>query len=83
MGFDIGLALGAVSVVAIPIGFGIGVVAMASPSRGEFRFAKACFIVAAIAAIASFAWLTHGRLIGLIASRWRNQNRQRLSNPGA
>jgi hypothetical protein len=58
MGIDIGLALGAVSAVAVPVGFGIGVVAMSKPSVGEFWFARICFIVAAIAAIASFAWLT-------------------------
>ena len=48
MAVDWGLVLGAVSAAAVPIGFGIGVVAMATPSPGEFRFARACFIVAAL-----------------------------------
>jgi hypothetical protein len=56
---DAGLVLGAISVVAIPVGFGIGVVAMANPSRGELWFAKICFVAAAICAVSSFAWVTH------------------------
>ena len=59
MAVDWGLVLGAVSAAAVPIGFGIGVVAMANPSHGEFRFARICFIVAAICTVGSFAWLSH------------------------
>src|ERR1700694_5959741 len=59
MAVDWGLVLAAISVVAIPVGFGIGVVAMANPTPGEFRFAKACFMVAAITAVGSVLWMTH------------------------
>ena len=59
MAIDWGLVLGAVSATAVPIGFGIGMVAMANPSPGEFRFARFCFIVTAICAVGSFMWLSN------------------------
>jgi hypothetical protein len=59
MAIDWGLALGAASVIAVPVGFGITLVVGASPTRGEIRAARACFIFAAVAAMGSLAWLTY------------------------
>jgi hypothetical protein len=58
MAIDWGLALGAAAFVAVPVAIGIGMT-MANPTRGELRFARILFIIAAILAVTSFAWLTH------------------------
>jgi hypothetical protein len=58
MQVDWGLALGAVGVIVVPIAVGIGVT-MANPTEGEFRFARGCFALAAILALAALGWLTY------------------------
>jgi hypothetical protein len=58
MAIYLGLALGAAAFVVVPVAIGIGMT-MATPTRGELRFARILFIIAAILAVASFAWLTH------------------------
>jgi hypothetical protein len=59
MVIDWGVVLGLISVVGIPLAIGIGIT-MANPSRGELRFARGCFLLAAALTLASLAWLIYG-----------------------
>jgi hypothetical protein len=62
MAIDWGLVLGAAGVVGIPAAVGL---TMGATTRGEFRFVRACFIVAGLLTLASLAWLTYEHPLGL------------------
>jgi hypothetical protein len=56
--------LAVLGVIGVPIAIGIGMT-MANPSHGEFRFARGCFIVAAILSLLSVLWLTREVPLGI------------------
>jgi len=60
---DLGLVLGVIGVIGIPVAVGTGL-AVAVKTPQEFWFVRGCFVVAALLTVVSFIWLTHELPLG-------------------